>query len=234
MYKFLAMAILIFAASEVNAQGIAVTGGPNGISGTMTLGNNNNNNGSGPVFSSTAQEGWLRGLASAWSGMGNYLHSLGVYENLHEQARRQYLQNEYNRIQGRWALKDQIDARKKAAHKDYITMEHERLDRIVRLAELNKRKEEMTKAGLLPKPVKSVFKWKGQTYENYAAFKASPAYQTLQAERAKKEAERVAEEQIQEQRRKDAVELGRKHRRMSSLDWHRMEQKQRAREILGE
>jgi hypothetical protein len=231
-YKLLAMAILIFAVSEVKAQGIAITGGPNGVSGTMALGNNNDNN--SPAFSSTAQEGWLRGLSSAWSGMGNYLHSLGVYENLHEQARRQYLQNEYNRIQGRWALKDQIDARKKAAHKDFITMEHERLDRIIRLAELNKRKEEMTKAGLLPKPVKSVFRWKGQTYENYAAFKASPDYQTMLAERAKKDAERRAEEDVQEQRRKEAVELGRKHRRMSSLDWHRLEQRQRALEILGE
>lgn len=230
-FKFLAAFILLLAATEVNAQGIAVTGGPNGVSGTMTLGNGCNN---GPAFSSTAQEGWLRGLASAWSGMGNYLHSLGVYENLHEQARRQYLQNEYNRIQGRWALKDQAEARKKASHKDFITLEHERLDRIVRLAELNKRKEEMMKAGLLPQPAKKVFKWKGKSYDGYAEFKESPEYQIMLAERAKKDAEYDAAQKAEEQKRKEAIELGRKYRRMSPLDWHRMEQQQRAREILGE
>jgi len=230
-FKFLTAFILLLVVTEVNAQGIAVTGGPNGVSGTMALGNRCND---GPVFSSTAQEGWLRGLASAWSGMGNYLHSLGVYENLHEQARRQYLQNEYNRIQGRWDLKDQAEARRKAAHKDFITLEHERLDRIIRLAELNKRKEEMTKAGLLPPPAKKGFGWKGKSYGSYAEFKASPDYQVMLAESSKREAERVAAEMAEEQARKEAIELGRKHRRMSPLDWDAMEKRQRAREILGE
>lgn len=226
--KILVALIVFFITTEVKAQGIAVTSGPNGVSGTMIINNCNN-----PAFSSTAQEGWLRGLSSAWSGVGNYLQSLGVYENLHEQARRQYLQNEYNRIQGRWSLKDQAEARKKAAHKDFITMEHEKLDRIVRLAELNKRKEEMIKAGLLPKPKKPVFRWKGQEYAGYEEFKKSPAYQEMLVESAKKTAEYQAKKEQEESKRLESIELMRKYRQLSPVDWHLIEQRQRAAEILA-
>jgi hypothetical protein len=228
--KFLLGAVLVLVSNVAQAQNLSVSGGPNGITGTMGLNNGLN----GHAFSSTPEEGYLRGLGAYWNGVGNYIHSQGVYENLHEQARRQYLQNEYNRIQGRMALKDQAEARRKANHKDAIQKENERLDMIMRMAELEKRKEEMRKAGLLPpkKEPNTTFVWKDQSFASYAEFKESPAYQELLDERAAREAKFAAEKEEAERRYQEVLELSRKYRKMSSLDWHRIEQRQRAEAIL--
>lgn len=56
--------------------------------------------------SSTAAQGYLNGMASLYQGQGQYLMSLGVYENYHQDAYRKHLENSSYRIQERWMIKD--------------------------------------------------------------------------------------------------------------------------------
>jgi hypothetical protein len=57
--------------------------------------------------SSTAQEGYYRGLGSAYRGYGSYLRDRGEYEVLHQDAYRGALENERQRIRYWWEIRDE-------------------------------------------------------------------------------------------------------------------------------
>lgn len=202
MKKILTAAIICLFAAEGFAQTVAGTVGPNGTSGTVGFGLNNNNN--THAFSSTAQEGWWRGVAAYMSGLANYLQSLGAYENLHEMAVDKNIQNYYNRIQTRWAIKDEVAARKAANKKDYIKLEHERLDRLEKLAELNKRKSDLQKKGILPKPQPSLG-WRGHRFPSFDDFKKSPLFAEFLDEAREREFAAIKERLNKEIRHKEAM-----------------------------
>ena len=223
---FMAAVMLLSIASLVDAQGFAVTAGPNGISTTVPF--------NGTAISTTQQEGYLRGMGAYYNGLGSYYHELGIYENLHEQARSQYLQNHMLLIKQRMELKEIAAEKQKQAREAAITREEEALNMRERRFALEKRKEEMREKGLLPKIGKPSIGWKGHQFGSLDEFKKSPQWIQLQAERDQVEKERAAEELDKQERQEKALEVLRKHRNKSSVDWHRMEQLQRAKEILGE
>ena len=163
-----------------------------------------------------------------------FYHEYGIYENLHEQARAQYFQSHVAMIKHRMEMKAIAEERQKQARLDAIAREEAALDLRERRVALEKRKEEMRQKGLLPKLEKSSVGWKGHKFSSVDEFKKSPQFQEMLAERDQLEKERAAEELEKQERQEKALEVLRKHRNQSSVDWHRMEQQQRAREILGE
>lgn len=203
MIKILTAAIICLFASEGFAQTVAGTVGPNGTSGTVGFNLNNGLNNT-PAFSSTAQEGWWRGAAAYMSGFANYLQSLGAYENLHEMAMDKQLRNNYNRIQMRWAIKDEIAARKAANKKDYIALENERLDRLEKKAELDKRKLELQKKGILPTPKPSMG-WHGHKFSSFEEFKKSPIFGEFLEEARDREFASIKESLNKELRYQEAL-----------------------------
>ena len=203
MKKILTAVIFCLLASEGFAQTVAGTVGPNGTSGTVGFGLNNNN----PAFSSTPQEGWWRGTAAYMSGFANYLQSLGAYENLHEMAVDKNIQNNYNRIQLRWAIKDEIAARKAANKKDYIALENERLDRLEKKAELDKRKLDLQKKGILPTPPKPSMGWRGHKFSSFEEFKKSPLFGEFLEEARDREFASIKESFNKELRYQEAIKI---------------------------
>ena len=230
MYKFVLIIGLIFVAGKAHAQnGVAGTvPGANGGPSTTATWNSN-----GGMFSSTPAEGYLRGIGSLWSGLGNYLESMGVYENLHEVARQKYLVNEYNRVQGRWSLQDQAVERRKANHKNYIDREHARLDKLEEMANLAIRKENVQKRLNLPPRTESKFVWRGHEFKNYAEFRKSPQWLEMQTEWVVRNIHQNIREEKLRQSQQDSLEIIRKFRKMSPVDHARYESLKRAEAVLS-
>ena len=158
-----------------------------------------------PHHSSTAQEGWLRGWGANARGWGYWMESMGQYENMHEDARKKYIENEAQRIRTRWELYDERKERIKAKYPDYHTREMAKLDReekklevAARKLELEKKKAQMMADGLIPDPSKRKYTSRnGNEYENYATYKKSDEYKeyrrALEVRAAQRERERQAE-----------------------------------------
>jgi hypothetical protein len=197
--------------------------------------------------SSTAQESWLRGWGAAAQGFGQWMDSLGRYENMHESARQKYLQNEAERIRTRWAIQDEAKERRKAKYPDYYTRELERLDREEKRLEitarqhaLEKKKQEMVDNGELPSPPK--YTYDGVEYENYAEFKKSDAYkhrqQELAARRVLAEMKYKLEKLEEEKRQQEAAEWLRDWYSKSSgqrmIESERRKRERNLRKIMGE
>ena len=222
MNKILFMCLVLIT-NEANAQ-LFMGMGQNGPTATMGL------NGT-TAFSSTAQGDFLRGEATYVTAQGQFIHNLGIYENLHESARKQYLQNNMTAIQNRLTLKSQAEA-KKASQPDAIDKENVRLDKIQKMFELQKRKEEMVKNGLLPTPQPNI-KWHDYDFKSMEEFRKSPQYQELMIEVEANNKSYNDELEAKKERDFAALLVLAKYRNMNSVDIARQENLKRANEILS-
>lgn len=223
MYKTLFMCLILMA-TEANAQMFTSVGTNGQISTSMPLNGNT-------AFSSTAQGDILRGEATYITAQGQFIHNLGVYESLHESARKQYLQNNMAAIQNRLVLKEQTAARR-AAQPDAIDRENVRLDKIQKMAELKKRKNQMIKDGLLDVP-HSQIGYHGQYFKNIDEFKKSSFWQELVAEGEARTKAYNDELEVKKERDAAALLIIAKYRNMTSVDIARQENLKRAVEILS-
>lgn len=223
--KFATLLLIVLMTDNLYSQTVAGTFGPNGVSGTYGQDMNS--------FSSTPAEGWWRGAGAYMSGVANWLQAMGAYENLHEMARQKYMQNEYDRIQARRALRDQGEARRLANKKDYITKEHARLDQIERMAQLEKRKEEMRAAGKLPAKKPTRFVWGEHSFASYAEFRNSPHYREFLDMRHRMLARQATFDALDEQKQELALRILKKYRGMSEIDAVRLQEQIFANEVLS-
>ena len=83
------------------------------------------------------------------------------------------------------------------------------------------------------KPTKSLISWRGNTFSSYAEFQASPIYQDLLAEGAKRKAARLFEEQQAIATHVQALKIGRKWYGKSMVDWDYHNRITRGKEIMG-
>lgn len=220
MYKFL-FCCLVLITSEANAQLYTSVSGSNGTSTSIPT------NG----FSATAEGDILRGMAAYSQAQGQYLHSLGIYEGMHEATRKQYMQNNMAAIQNRLLLKEQAAARK-AAQPDAIDIENARLDKIQKMAELKKRKEQMVKDGLLPAP-KSNIGWHGYFFKNLEEFKKSPQWQEVIAEGEARVKAYNDELEAKKQRDIEALKIIKQYRGKTEVDIAREDDLKHANEIIA-
>ncbi len=201
MYKTL-MALVVLVPTVTFAQTSGAVNTANGnLSGAINT----------PQFSSTAYEGALRGWGALYGGMGDYLQSLGAYENLHEEARRKAMDNWAYGVQIRATMKDEYWARYRLAHPDYVTREMKRLDGLERLAEMKKRRLDVESAAGIERQ-KPGFVWKGHRFSSYAEFKLSPVYDEFLRLRNARQAQQDFAAHVQRDRREAAVEFLRKQR----------------------
>ena len=123
-------------------------------------------------------------------------------------------------------------------HRDPVEREHARLDYLERKYELENRKNELRRAGILPQtpaptphdPDKSGIGFQGRTYRNAAELKASPEFQQYATAR---EEQRQAAEDARATRLQQANVTLKKYRYSSSVDNARRADLQRANEILS-
>lgn len=177
-------------------------------SGSINVGNNGSLSGgtATPPFSSTGYEGALRGWGMFLGGMGDYLVSLGAYENLHEEARRKAMDNWAYGIRNRRVMKEEYWAHYRLSHPDFITRETIRLDNLERLAELKQRRKDVEeRIGIQHKT--PVFGWRGHQFSSYAEFKASPVYQDFLRARDLKQSDRAILGRSDALRRQAAVDF---------------------------
>lgn len=163
---------------------------------------------------STATEGYWTGLGKFLSGVGDYLQNLGDYEIKHEVARSAHMKNFMDSIRNRWAIKDEIAARRVTT----LDKLERKLNNAERLAELQFREEMLIKKGILPKKIKPeyTFSWRGKKYKNYEAFKNSKEYtSSFAVEKRMRMFSTHIENKANEQQREQAVEFGKMWSEMS-------------------
>ena len=188
--------------------------------------------------SSTAAEGYLRGRGAAAIGAGQYLESLGRYQNLNQEARRRAYDNWVNGVRTRWDIKDEYKARFRRDHPTYPERRMHQLDMIEARALVEKREEEMRAKGLLhPKP-ESAFGYNGVRYKSYAEFKTTPAYKQMIADRDAKAKKREAEKVAEKARYDAATKFLAERSRMDPITRMMMDERnarhRRLKKIMGE
>ena len=122
--------------------------------------------------------------------------------------------------------------------RDPVEKENARLDYLERKYDLENRKNELRRYGILPQlpapvphdPGKAGLNFNGRQYKTVAQLKADPEWQQMIAARAE---QRQAEQDARAERLKQANETLRKYRYSSSVDNARRADQQRAAEILS-
>jgi hypothetical protein len=153
----------------------------------------------GAPKSATVEESILRGAGAYTYDQGRYLESLGVYQNLHQDALKKSYENWAAAVHTRNQLKDEWHDRHHGV--DAVTKGHQRLDNIERMAALKQREDAFKDKGLLPK-VEPQIAWNGQSFRTWNDFKASPAYVAMIAERD----ERVRQDELKAREKKEAYD----------------------------
>lgn len=152
-----------------------------------------------------------QGYGFYYQGLGSYLESRGVYENLHQQAYRQAIDNWTHGVRSEWSLKDDWKMRNR---RDFIALENLRLDNYERWAELESRKAALRDRGVLSPRLATKIVINGVAFGSYAEYRASPVYVQMLIAGQNRERLREAELRIQEQRHQDAVR--------AAVEWDRM------------
>ncbi len=174
-------------------------------------------------FSSTANEGNLRGWGSLFRGMGNWLDSLGNYENLHEEARSKHIDNFDKGLHTKWRIQDEATARRRAAFESKYGLQakYQRLSLIEATAEYRAKEDDLRRRGLLPAKGKPGFNYRGVRYPSYNAFKDTKEGQKFLAESWLKSQKNKAADLEAAEVRERAVAFGQDRRRYdaSTIFW---------------
>lgn len=124
----------------------------------------------------TVGESYLRGMAARDIAQGYRLEQLGIYENLHEDARRKRIGNYIDRIHAYWQIRDEYKKRLKAEQIPWTVREKHRLDMAEEKHALAQRRQKLIEEGILPKPPEPSITIRGKKYSNVAEWRQTYDY----------------------------------------------------------
>jgi len=123
---------------------------------------------------STAEEGILTGWSRWWRGVGDYLDSVGNYMIESEVARKQYIENEDQRIRTNWKIQD--DYAERIRSENHLDRWEKKLDDAERRHALKEREAELIAKGVLPPKEDPHMVIRGRKYETVDEWRVSADY----------------------------------------------------------